>query len=80
MNRKRKDTRLAFFMAEENRIFQAEKEGGRLFVYEGSEKIGTCIYSYKKFLWIHYDESYVINWRGANLDLVKIMQVPTFAG
>ena len=68
------------YCAKENRIFQAEKEGEKLFIYENDEKIGTLTYSCKRFLWIQYDESYVMNWRGTNLDLVKIMQVPTFVG
>lgn len=68
------------YCAKENKFFQVEKEGESLLVYAGNEKIGTFIYSYKKFLWIHYDEAYVMDWKGETLDLVRIMPVPTFEG
>lgn len=68
------------YCTEEDKFFQAEEEGEKLFIYEGEKQIGTLTYSYKTFLWIHYDESYVMDWRGTKLDLVKIMQAQVFQG
>lgn len=66
------------YCAEEDKFFQAEKEKEKLFVYEGGKKIGTLSYSYKKFLWIHYDEFYEIEWRDANIKLIKTAQYQVF--
>ena len=68
------------YFTEEDKFIQAEEEGEKLFIYEGEKQIGTLTYSYKTFLWIHYDESYVMDWRGTKLDLVKIMQAQVFQG
>ena len=66
------------YCAGERKFFQAEKEEARLFVYEGGKKIGTLSYSYKTFLWIHYDESYEMEWRDTNIILEKITQYQLF--
>lgn len=59
---------------DENRIFEAEKRENKLLIYEDNEVIGTLDYSYKKFLWITYNETYSLDWKGRQMELKKILQ------